>query len=293
MVKIGFLGLGKMGTPMVKRLLGAGHEVVIWNRTRASADALAPDGAVVAETPAEAVQGRDVVFSSLKDDAAHEDLFFGSGLIESFATCRLHVSLSTLSVALSKRLTDEHAKRAQRFVGAPVFGRPNVAAEGRLWIALAGAPGDIKSVKPVLEPLCRGTTVVGKEPWKAHALKLGGNFMIASMIQTLSEAFVYAESQGIEPETFFSTVNNALFQSRFYSAYAKVMFKPLERPGATIQLGAKDTRLFREAGSSAGFDSGLAAYLAEELQAAIEGGFGEADWPTSTYRIAQKRLMQE
>jgi 3-hydroxyisobutyrate dehydrogenase-like beta-hydroxyacid dehydrogenase len=293
MMNLGFLGLGKMGTPIVRRLLAAGHSVTVWNRTRERAEELAGDGAKVAATPEEAIAGQDAVFSSLKDDATHENLFFAipgsDGLIESLVPGQLHVSLSTLSVALSRRFTEEHTKRRQHFVGAPVFGRPNVAADGRLWIAVAGAEADISAVSPALEALSRGITVVGKEPWQAYALKLGGNFMIASMIQTLSEAMVFAGAQGIEPETFFTTVNSALFQSPFYENYAKVMLTPPEQPGATIQLGAKDTRLFREAGHEAGFDSGLAAYLAGQLNRAIEAGFGEADWPVSTYRATQQQ----
>jgi len=297
-MKIAFLGLGKMGTPMVRRLLAAGHSVTVWNRSRERAEELADDGAKVASTAAEAAKGQDAVLSSLKDDASNEEVFFGAngndaggladGLIEALAPGQLHVSLSTLSVALSRRFTEEHAKRGQQFVGAPVFGRPNVAADGRLWIAVAGADEAIEKARPALEPLSRGITIVGKEPWQAHALKLGGNFMIASMIQTLSEAMVFAASQGIDPETFFTTVNSALFQSPFYENYAKVMLHPPEQPGATIHLGAKDTRLFREAGSAAGFDSGLAAYLAGELERSIQAGFGESDWPVSTYRATQK-----
>jgi 3-hydroxyisobutyrate dehydrogenase-like beta-hydroxyacid dehydrogenase len=293
-MKIAFIGLGKMGTPMVKRLLGAGHEVTVWNRTRTSAEALVSDGAKVADSPTEAIQGAEAILSSLKDDATHEGLFFGGnselGLIDAIQPNQLHISLSTLSVALSKRFTEEHAKRNQLFLGAPVFGRPNVAAEGKLWVAVAGAEDVIAKARPALEPLSRGITVVGTEPWQAHALKLGGNFMIASMIQTLSEAFVFAQSQGIDPQVFFTTVNSALFQSPFYEAYAKVMFQPLDKPGATIQLGAKDTRLFREAATFGGFESGLAAYLASELQSAIDAGLGEADWPTSTYRATQHKL---
>ena len=281
-----------MGTPIVRRLLAAGHSVTVWNRTRKRAEELVGDGVKIAGTPEEAVGGQDAVFSSLKDDATHENLFFAvpgsEGLIEALAPGQLHVSLSTLSVALSRRFTEEHARRGQRFVGAPVFGRPNVAVDGRLWIAVAGAEEEIAKVRPVLEALSRGITVVGKEPWQAHALKLGGNFMIASMIQTLSEAMVFASAQGIEPETFVTTVNSALFQSPFYENYAKVMLDPPEQPGATVQLGAKDTRLFREAGHEAGFDSGLAAYLAGQLNRAIEAGFGEGDWPVSAYRATQQ-----
>jgi 3-hydroxyisobutyrate dehydrogenase-like beta-hydroxyacid dehydrogenase len=287
-MKLGFLGLGKMGTPMVRRLLAAGHSVTVWNRSRDRAEELIGYGAKVASTPAEVAHGQDAVFSSLKDDGSHEEVFFGvDRMIDALMQGQLHVSLSTLSVALSRRLTEEHAKRGQQFVGAPVFGRPNVAADGRLWIAVAGADEAIEKARPALEPLSRGTTVVGKEPWQAHALKLGGNFMIASMIQTLSEAMVFASSQGIDPETLITTVNSALFQSPYYENYAKVMLHPPEQPGATIQLGAKDIRLFREAGSEAGFDSGLAGYLASQLDKSIAAGMGDGDWPGSQYRSVQ------
>jgi 3-hydroxyisobutyrate dehydrogenase-like beta-hydroxyacid dehydrogenase len=290
-MKLGFLGLGKMGTPMVRRQLAAGHEVTVWNRTRSSADALVSEGARVVSTAAEAIYAQDAILSSLKDDAAHDELFFGANpIIDGIAPGQLHISLSTISVPLSRRFTEEHAKRSQLFVGAPVFGRPNVAAEGRLWIAAAGADNPIAKARPALEPLSRGITVVGTEPWQAHALKLGGNFMIASMIQTLSEAMAFATSQGIDSETFVTTVNSALFQSPFYEAYAKVMLNPPEQPGATIQLGAKDTRLFREAGAAAGFDSGLGAYLAAQLDQTIAAGLGEADWPVSQYQITQKQI---
>jgi 3-hydroxyisobutyrate dehydrogenase-like beta-hydroxyacid dehydrogenase len=302
-MKLAFLGLGKMGTPMVRRLLAAGHEVTVWNRTNSSAEALIFEGARVASTPAGAIQAQDAILSSLKDDATHEELFFGPiggkpdektfSLIDAVAPGQLHIALSTLSIPLSRRFTEEHAKRGQFFVGAPVFGRPNVAAEGRLWIAVAGADKAIAKARPALDPLSRGITVVGTEPWQAHALKLGGNFMIASVIQTLSEAMAFATSQGIDPETFVTTVNSALFQSPFYEAYAKVMLHPPEQPGATIQLGAKDTRLFREAGAAAGFASGLGAYLAAQLDQTIAAGLGEADWPVSQYQIAQKQARHK
>jgi 3-hydroxyisobutyrate dehydrogenase-like beta-hydroxyacid dehydrogenase len=202
----------------------------------------------------------------------------------------LHISCATISVALSARLAAAHSERGQSYVGAPVFGRPNVAAEGRLWIVVAGAGPAIAKARPLLEPLSRGISVVGERPEQAHAVKLAGNFMIGAMTQALSEAFVFAEANGVDPQVFFSTVNSALFQSPLYETYAKVMFQPLAQPGATIELGAKDIRLFREAGGAAGFDSGMAAYLAEELQAAVAAGLVSSDWPTSTYSITRQRL---
>jgi 3-hydroxyisobutyrate dehydrogenase-like beta-hydroxyacid dehydrogenase len=226
-MKIGFLGLGKMGTPMARRFLAAGHEVTVWNRTRERASALASAGAAVAATPAEAARSREAVLTMLFDDAANEEVLFGpNGVLDALLPGALHVSLSTISVALSERLTAEHVRRGLAFVAAPVFGRPSVAEEGRLWIVVAGADAAIARARPSLEPLSRGISVIGPKPRQAHALKLGGNFLISAMIHSLGEAFVYAEKQGIEPEVFLETVNSALFQSPFYAAYGKVMLHP-------------------------------------------------------------------
>ncbi len=289
-MKICFLGLGKMGTPMVKRLLAAGHEVTVWNRTRGRAEELVSAGAKVAETPAEAARGKDAAMTMLFDDAAHEEVLFGQqGLLEALDPGALHVSLSTISVALSERLTEEHSRRRLAFVGAPVFGRPNVAKEGRLWIVAGGTEDAVAKAKPLLEPLSRGISVVGAEPRQAHALKLGGNFLISAMIHSLSESFVYAESQGIDPEVFLETVNSALFQSPFYAAYGKVMLHPPEQPGATIELGAKDLRLLREAAKSRNARLSLADNLAEVFEGAERMGLGNEDWAVGQYRMAQRR----
>ena len=289
-MKVGFLGLGKMGTPMARHLMAAGHEVTVWNRTRARAEALAEEGAWIAFTVAEAVHSSDVVLTSLFDDAAHEEVMFGpNGVFEALAPGALHVSLSTISVALSERLTAEHARRGQAFVAAPVFGRPNVAEAARLWIVAAGADDAVAKARPLLEPLSRGISVVGREPRQAHAVKLGGNFLIGAMIQSLSEAFVFAEGQGIEPETFLETVNSALFQSPFYAAYGKVMLHPPEQPGATMELGEKDLRLLREAAAGSRTRLSLADAQAAVYAQAAEAGRSGEDWAAGLYRMAQRR----
>jgi len=289
-MRIGFLGLGKMGTPIALRLIAAGHELSVWNRTEGRAEPLLREGAIAAATPAEAELGADAVFTMLFDDAAHEEVLFGAnGLMDALEPGALHISLSTISVALSERLTAEHARRGIDFVAAPVFGRPNVAEEGRLWIVVAGAADAVERARPLLEPLSRGISVVGPEPRQAHAVKLGGNFLISAMIHSLSESFVYAEAQGIEPEVFFETVNSALFQSPFYAAYAKVILHPPEKPGATIDLGAKDLRLLREAAADSGVRLSLADNLAEIFAEARRIGLGSADWPVGQYRMAQMR----
>ena len=289
-MKIGFLGLGAMGTPMALRLIAAGHELSVWNRTEGRTKPLLREGAIAAATPAEAELGTDAVITMLFDDEANEQVLFGpNGLLDALEPGALHISSSTISVALSERLTAEHVRRGIDFVAAPVFGRPNVAAEGRLWIVAAGTDAAIQRARPVLEPLSRGISVIGSEPRQAHALKLGGNFLISAMIHSLGEAFVYAESQGIQPAVFLEAVNSALFQSPFYAAYSNVMLHPPEHAGATIALGTKDLRLLREAAASRKIRMSLADNLAEVFAQAQEAGLGDEDWAVGQYRMAQRR----
>jgi len=289
-MRIGFLGLGKMGTAMALRLVAAGHELSVWNRSEGRAKPLIREGAIAAATPAEAELGADAVITMLLDDAAHEEVLFGAnGLLDALSPGALHISCSTISVALSERLTAEHAKRGIDFVAAPVFGRPNVAEEGKLWIVVAGAESAVERTRPVLEPLSRGISVVGKEPRQAHAVKLGGNFLISAMIHSLSESFVYAEGQGIDPETFAETINNALFQSPFLAAYSKLMLHPPEHPGGSIDLGAKDLSLFRAAAASGKTQSSLADSMAKIFAEAQVIGMGKEDWAAGQYKMAQRR----
>jgi 3-hydroxyisobutyrate dehydrogenase-like beta-hydroxyacid dehydrogenase len=294
-MKIAFLGLGKMGSPMACRLLAAGHELVVWNRTRGRAEALAAQGATIADTAADAARQADVTMTSLFDDRANEEVLLGragqgsGGVLDALTPGALHVSLSTISVALSERLTAEHARRGLDFVAAPVFGRPNIAEAGKLWIVAAGADEAVARARPLLEPLSRGITVIGTEPRQAHALKLGGNFLISAMIHALGEAFVYAEGQGIAPTAFLETVNSALFQSPFYAAYGDVMLNPPPEPGATIELGAKDLRLLREAAAARQMRLSLADDLAEIFSQAQESGLGGEDWAVGQYRMAVRR----
>jgi 3-hydroxyisobutyrate dehydrogenase-like beta-hydroxyacid dehydrogenase len=291
-MKIGFLGLGKMGAPMALRLLAAGHELAVWNRSEARTEPLIREGAIAAATPAEAELGADAVVTMLFDDAANEEVLFGAnGLLDALSPGALHISCSTISTALSERLTAEHARRGIDFVAAPVFGRPNVAADGRLWIVVAGADNAVARARPVLEPMSRGISVVGNEPRMAHALKLGGNFLISAMIHSLGEAFVFAEGQGIAPETFFETVNSALFQSPFYAAYANVMLHPPQQPGATIGLGAKDIELFRAAAASRKTQLSLADTMAAIFAEAQKDGLGGEDWAVGQYKMAQRRSI--
>src|SRR6202167_205457 len=176
-MRIGFLGLGNMGTPMALRLLAAGYELSVWNRSEERTKPLIHEGAIAAATPAEAELGSDTVISMLLDDAAYEEVLFGIyRLIDALSPGVLHILCGTISMALAERLTVEHASRGIDFVGAPVFGGPGDAEDGQLWIVAAGADKAVDSARPLLATFSRGITVVGKEPQQAYAMKLGTIF---------------------------------------------------------------------------------------------------------------------
>lgn len=284
-MKIAFLGLGKMGVPIARHLLQQQHDLRVWTRTASHAYPLGQHGAKIAGSAAEGVAGAEVVFSMLLDDAAYETVFFDSKLFGAIPRGAIHVCLSTLSVAISRRLNSEHSAHGQHFVAAPVFGRPHVAEAAKLWIAAAGAKDPIERIRPLLESFSRGITVVSEHPWSAHALKLGGNFLITAMIAALAEGFIFAEALEIEPKIFLEAANNALFQSPFYDLYGKLMLNPPEMPGATMAIGEKDLRLFREAAQAGQISTPLADLFMGTFHRAFEAGMKDADWAAGYYRL--------
>lgn len=291
-MRIAFLGLGKMGTAIARLLLNGGEDVTVWNRTTSHAETLEGDGAKVVLTPAEAVEGCDVVFTMVMDDPALEAVLHVGNALEAMQKGAIHVSLSTLSVEMSSQLTAEHEKRGQHFVAAPVFGRPHIAEAGKLWVAMAGAHDAVKKVKPLVEKFSRGITVVAETPWSAHALKLAGNFLITAMIASLTEAFISAEKLGVAPDVFLETVNSALFQSPFYQMYGNIMLHPPDKPGSTMALGEKDMRLFREAAQSQCVATPLADILLATFHRAIEAGMKDQDWAAG-YLQLQRSVSRE
>jgi 3-hydroxyisobutyrate dehydrogenase-like beta-hydroxyacid dehydrogenase len=276
-MQIALLGLGKTGIPISGWLRKSGHPLTVWNRTPTAGSA---------STAAEAVKGKSIVFTALSDDTATAAVTFDEGgILQAMEPGAMHVSLSTISVALSRRLGEAHQQQGQHFVGAPVFGRPPVAELGKLWIVVGGAATAVERVRPLLETFSRGLTVVSDQPWRAHALKLGGNFMIAAMIQAISEATIFAEAQGLDRDLFLETVNSALFQSALYAAYSQVILHPPPVPGSTVAIGSKDVGLFRAAAAAEKRHLPLADYIALQLHRAQESGMNAEEWAVGQYRI--------
>lgn len=288
-MRVAFLGLGKMGCALVPHLLNAGHLVTVWNRNIAKAEKFTAQGAKVARSAADAVTKCEVAFTLLLNDAALEHVLFDDGVLDAMPKGTIHVSVSTISVTLAKRLTVEHAKRGLRHVGAPVFGRPNAAAEGKLWVVAGGAKDALEKVRPLLEIYSRGITVVSEEPWRAHAMKLAGNFSVAAMVAALSEAMTVAESMEVPPGLFVEMANSATFRSPLYEMYGKTLTDPPKEVGASIELGEKDIRLFREAAAANGVRTPLAELMESNFDAALEAGMKDNDWATGYYELVRQR----
>src|SRR5258708_33946522 len=193
----GLIGLGSMGTGIAKSLLRGGHRVTVYNRTRERAEALRKDGATVAGSIAEACRG-DAVLTMLADDAAVEAVVFGEGGVwKALPRGRAHISLSTISVALSDRFATEHARAGQEFIAAPVFGRPDAAEAGKLAVVAAGPKATVERCRPLGEAMGQKLLVIGEQQTNANAVKLRGNFLIAPRLDLLGEAFAFARNQGV------------------------------------------------------------------------------------------------
>ena len=291
-MRIAFVGLGAMGQPMARNLARAGHELVAFNRTRARAEALAADGVRVEDTLADAVCDAEVVVTMLADDKAVEQVVFGvpaeggrltEGVVGSMPSEAVHLSMSTISPSLALRLAQGHQAAGQRLVSAPVFGRPEAAAAGRLWLAVAGAPGDVERCGPLFDALSAGRTVVGEQPWLANLVKLLGNFALASMIETLGEAFALARKSGIAAEPFLDVFTRGLPWAAIVEGYAgAIAAQRFEPAGFKLSLGLKDVRLALEAADEAGVPMPVLNVLHGNLLESSTRGRGDRDWSAVT-----------
>ena len=230
-MKVGFIGLGQMGSGMAANLLRAGHEVTVYNRTAGKMRPLVEQGAHSAARAADACRG-DAVITMLADDGAVESVVFGEeGVIKSLGRGAIHVSMSTISVALSERLAAAHAEAGRRFVAAPVFGRPEAAAAGNLFIVAAGAPDAVDACTPLFEALGQKTFTFGSNPRDANLVKLSGNFLIASAIEALGEAMALVGKAGVDLHQFLDLLTSTLFTAPVYKTIRRADRRQAIRTG--------------------------------------------------------------
>jgi 3-hydroxyisobutyrate dehydrogenase-like beta-hydroxyacid dehydrogenase len=264
---------------MARTLLKAGHRVTVYNRTRSRAEALQAEGAVVADSPAAACRG-EAVITMLADDNAVEEVVFGSGnMIDALHDDTIHVSMSTITVALSERLTEAHRDAGRQYLAAPVFGRPDAAAAGKLFIVAAGEQQALARCQAIFDVLGQRTFVVGEKPPAANLVKLSGNFLIASVIECLGETVALMRKSGVDPRCFVDILTNSLFAAPIYKTYGDLIVEEkYQPPGFRMPLGLKDIRSVLAAAEAKAVPMPVASLVRDHFISGIARGGADLDW---------------
>jgi 3-hydroxyisobutyrate dehydrogenase-like beta-hydroxyacid dehydrogenase len=274
--RIGFLGLGEMGRPMAARLLAAGYEVTVWNRSAGPGKELVASGARSANAAAEAF-GCDIAISMLANDAATREVI--GGAIASGARPRIHANMATISVALAEELAASHAAVGVTYVASPVFGRPEAAQAGQLNILAAGDPAAVAELEPVFRAMGKAVWPVGDKASAANAVKIGGNLMLACAIEAMGEGAGIAEGHGVPAARFLEIMTETLFGAIAYRGYgAMIGAKRFEPAAFKLPLGLKDVNLALEAAGGVGKDLPFGTALRARFESAIASGLSDKDW---------------
>jgi len=292
-MKIAFIGLGRMGMGMARNLLRGGYDLTVYNRTREKAEALAAEGPRVASSPADACRDAEVVMTMVADDHAVEEIVFGNnGIASAMQGGCIHVSHSTISTALARRLTAEHGQGKQGYLSVPVFGRPKDAESKNLLVVAAGPSELVERCRPLFDAIGRQTFVVGTEPWQANVAKVCGNFIIISVIEALGEAYATLRKAGVAPLSFLE-IMNALFGSQVMANYGRIIAnEQFEPAGFALKLGLKDVRLALAAAEECAAPMPLASLVHDHLLSALAHGQGEMDWSSMAQVIARNAGLE-
>jgi len=288
-MKIGVLGLGKMGLGIASNLVKAGHEVVVWNRAAAKAEPLVARGATLAATPRQAAAASDAVISMLADDAALQSVAYGEdGLIAGLAVKALHISMSTIAVATADRITQDHAAHGQRFISAPVLGRPEAAAAAKLFILAAGAEADLQTAAPIFSAVGQRVFELGTNPGAANLVKLCCNFMLLAAVEAMGEAMTLAEKGGVQRAQLLEVLTGSLFDAPPYKNYGAMLAEGKFRPaGFAAPLGLKDMRLAAQAADTLRVPMPLLGILRDHLLQTIAVEGEDVDWSAIGRTIAK------
>lgn len=284
---VGFIGLGHMGEPIAKNLFDAGFPLRVFNRTPERAAPLVDAGATLASAPADAAEPGGVVVTMVADDAALEAVTFGDGgFAEVLGTGGLHVSLSTVAPETVRSLAARHAELGSQFVAAPVFGRPEAAAARKLWICASGAPDAMARTRPYLDAIGQGIFEFGDDPGAAAAVKLAGNFLILAAMESMAEAFLLVEREGVDRAAAMRMLTDTLFAAPVYKNYGQmVAARDFSSVGFTAKLGLKDARLVNDTAAARGAKLRVAEIVRGRLQTLVDSGHGEDDWASFTLGV--------
>ena len=283
-MRVGFIGLGQMGSAIATNLLTAGHDLTVWNRSADKAKDLVAAGARLAGSPAEAAQG-DVVMTMLADDVAVEAVVYGENGI--LAAPALHVSHSTIGVPLVERLTQDHAVHSG-FVSAPVFGRPSAAQAATLFVVAAGESEVIDRCKPLFEAMGQRTFRVGTSPSAANLVKLGGNFMIMAAVEAMAEAMTLVEAGGVDRRAMLEVLTGTIFNAPVYSLYGELLVEDQFRPaGFAAPLGLKDMNLVDAAATASRVSMPVLSVVRDHLRSTIANHGSDVDWAGIALAVRQ------
>ncbi len=288
-MRIGFIGLGSMGLAIARNLIKAQHELTVYNRTRSRAEELQPLGAKIAQSPSEAASNVEALITMLSDDRAVEEVVLTHGkAIEALPAGAVHISMSTISVAFSKRLGEAHDKKGQHDLAATVFGRPDAAAAAKLFVVAAGPAAQIELCRPIFDAIGQKTFIVGDQAPASNVVKLAGNFLITTVIEGLAEAFALIRKNGLDPNAFLEVLTGSLFTAPVYRIYGSILASDKFEPaGFKLPLGFKDNRLLVAAAEESAVPMPLASLVHDRFLAALAQGLGESDW-SAIARISYK-----
>jgi len=287
-MKIGFAGLGGMGSAMAANLLQAGYGVKVWNRSPQAAQPLVSAGAVQARQPEELAEV-DVLITMLANDAATEQVVVESGLLQQLRAGAIHINMATVSVALAKRLALLHAERNVGYIAAPVLGRVDVAAAGKLNILAAGDPLLLAKVQPLFEVLGQQTWHFGDQPEQANIVKIAANFTLASAIEAMAEGSALVRSYGVSGADYLHMLTSTLFASPAYKGYGGLIAEEKFEPaGFKLSLGMKDVGLALEAGANSHTPMPFASVLKDNFLDAVAQGDADLDW-SALAKVAARR----
>ncbi len=280
-MKIGFIGVGNMGLPMAKNLIKAGHSLTVYNRTRGRAEQLEPLGARIAATAGEAASGVEALVTMLADDNAVEEIIFapGSGAIHSLPAGAGHISMGTIGVQMSCRLTEAHHEKNQHYISAPVLGRPDMAAAGKLFIIAAGPGSQVERFRPLFDVMGQKTFFAAEDAPSANTIKLAANFLFTCVIESLAESFSFVQKSGIEASTFLDILTHSFFTAPAYKNYGDLVAGGIFEPaGFRLSLGFKDNRLLIDAAEEARVPMPIAGVIHDRFLAALAQGMADLDW---------------
>ena len=277
---IGFIGLGQMGRPMAANLLKAGYQLRAYNRSAGRIQDLGTAGVLPASKPAEAVASGGVVVTMVANDQALEEVVCGiGGFGEALGEGGVHLSMSTVAPATARRLAAYHADRGSAYVAAPVFGRPDAAAARKLWICAAGAPAAKSRVQSLLDVLGQRVYDFGDNPTAANVVKLAGNFLIVTALETMAEAFTLAAKNGVDPARFATLMGETLFSGPVYQNYGRIIASGTFEPaGFKLSLGKKDIDLVLQTANESRVPMPLASLLHDRLLAGLARNRADMDW---------------